>query len=66
MCELLKDKRLASILDQLADGVWDSQGGTIDELFRITQCKFCYVGPHSEHDDNCPVKLAREIQNEYS
>lgn len=60
----LKEKeKIDLILDRLSEGVWDSKGGTIDELFHLTQCVFCYVSPDwHEHHEHCPVRLARELK----
>ena len=49
---------LARIIGRVADGVWNSSGGPID------QCVFCYVGPYSKHAVDCPVALARKIGDE--
>ena len=38
-----------SVIETIAGGVWHDKGGTLDELFHITQCAFCYVSPESEH-----------------
>lgn len=58
------DERIKGILERLSEGVWNSKGGTVDELFHITQCVFCYVSPESKHSDWCPVRVAKEILEE--
>ena len=56
------DKELVrKVLKEIAGGVWDSSGGTVDEIYHITQCHFCCTGPHSEHAEWCPVRISKEI-----
>jgi hypothetical protein len=61
---MTREEKVKLILDRVSEGVWDSKGGTVDELFHITQCVFCCVSPESEHHEHCPVRLARELEDE--
>jgi len=54
-------EEVRQIIDQIADGVWDTHESN---LGGFTQCHFCKVGQHaptSEHAEWCPVRMSREI-----
>ena len=57
------DERLQSVLDAVASGVWCQRDGG---FYSYSQCAFCCVSPDSEHDEDCPVRIAREIQDEHN
>ena len=48
------------VVERVAEGVWHEVNSTISYM----QCAFCRVGPGSEHDDHCPVKIAKEIMED--
>ena len=52
------DDRARLVIEAVAEGVWQQHDGG---FFAYSQCAFCCVGPHSEHDDHCPVRIARGI-----
>lgn len=54
------DDKTQQILERVAEGVWCQQS---NDLFSWSQCAFCFTGPHSEHDKDCPVRIARDILN---
>lgn len=47
------------IVDRVAEGVWCQYDAG---FYSYSQCAFCCVSPDSEHDEDCPVKIAREIE----
>lgn len=53
--------KLKKVVDAVADGVWQQNDGG---FFSYSQCAFCFASPQSEHSDDCPVKLARELRDE--
>jgi len=58
------DEKVREVLETVAQGVWCQQTQTSREGHIIgvfSQCAFCYVAPHSLHDKDCPVMLAREV-----
>lgn len=55
------DERVYKILHRLMLGAWEVHKSKLGD-FR--QCHFCCVSPYSEHKEDCPVRLAREVMNE--
>lgn len=53
--------KLHTILDRVAEGVWSQHDAG---FYTYSQCTFCCVSPESEHDDDCPVVLARQLRDE--
>lgn len=47
------------VLETVASGVW------VNVTNLTNQCAFCWVAPHSEHADDCPVRLARQELDEH-
>lgn len=54
--------KLFDVLDWVAGGVWNQHDAG---FYAYHQCSFCHVSPESEHDDDCPVRLARELREEF-
>jgi hypothetical protein len=52
------DDRARLVIEAVAQGVWQQHDGG---FFAWSQCTFCCVSPESQHDDDCPVRIAKEI-----
>ena len=51
------------VVERVAEGVLNKIEGGMKGHF-ITQCAFCCRSHESEHDDHCPVKIAKEIMED--
>ena len=59
--DIMNKKKAQLVLERIAEGVWCQYDA---EFYAYHQCAFCCVSPESEHDDHCPVKIAKEILDE--
>jgi hypothetical protein len=55
---MTREEKINSVLDRVSEGAWQQHD---HGFFTSSQCVFCCVSPESEHDEDCPVRLAREL-----
>jgi hypothetical protein len=54
---MTREEKIQEVLDRVAEGVW----GQSNLGFYTKECAFCYASIIDDHDEDCPVRLAREL-----
>jgi hypothetical protein len=52
------DDLTRKVIERVAEGVWNQK---YTSFGAYSQCTFCCVSPDEEHDEDCPVRLARRV-----
>jgi len=58
---MTREEKIHVVLNRVSEGVWQQHD---HGFLRISQCTFCCVSTESEHEEFCPVRLAKELMNE--